>query len=126
MMTTDERHITDSWLNAKFGDKRTTVVRSLFKNLEVIIATQLLTLENFDQVVEMVTSWIVHVMTVVQEQKNKQGGREAFAVLRHATSRNGPDSWQERREELSYISAKIKETINQLQRSLQRCSIGVG
>ena len=119
MMTTDERHITDSWLNAKFGDERTTVVRSLFKNLEVMIATQLMTLENFDRVVELVTSWILLVMRLVEEgKKRKTGGREAFAIMGHATTRNGTYSWQERREEISFISATFQETITRLQESL--------
>jgi len=39
IMTTDELHITDAWLNAKYGEKETTIVRSLLKNLEIKIAS---------------------------------------------------------------------------------------
>jgi len=116
-MVTDERHITDSWLNDKFGDKQTTIIRSLLKNLEVLIAAHLMVYEGFDVVSRLVISWFKQTSEIVC--KHKEQMQHLQYGISHARTKQTKESWRTIRENISYISAELQDTIVGLNRQLQ-------
>jgi len=81
----------------------------LLKNLEVIIATQLLPNDSFDSVSKMITEWIQKVSDMATEQR-KQKGEQSFGMC-HANTKGTVESWQTSREDIGFISAVLQETV---------------
>ena len=88
-----ELHITESFLNAHFGDDKSIRVRGEIRSIEVTILSKLMPRFDFKEVLDIIKMFREIVQSKVDQSSN---GRmeESQVLVPHATSRNKNDSYK--------------------------------
>jgi len=107
-MTSDQLHITDAWLNGKYGDADTIYVRSLFKQLESKLATDVIDHKGAEFTVNLIKSWINTVQEIVGEavqEKSLQG----TVTMRNARGAVTKNTWKETPRSITALSTALNQ-----------------
>ena len=78
------------------------------KNLEVIVAAQLMPSGVFEEVKDLIISWMQTAVDIANKERKKKGIVE-FATISHATSRNTLGTWQSVRQQIEFLPAMLQE-----------------
>ena len=87
-----EQHITESFLNAKFGDEQSIRIRGELRSLELFLLQEFQRFSSMEHTVDMIRSFKASLESEID--KSDGGMDKTEVVVPHATTPNKNDSYQ--------------------------------